>query len=338
MRGLLDEYPYSIRPRQNRKNNLAVIEDYLSRFYGRSALVLASARTGLYAIYKFLGLNRSDHILMPDFMCQAVLNITNTSGFPVKRADEKTKAVLVFHQWGYPQKMDEVITEAKKRNLIVIEDCAHSFNSSYKGRKIGTFGKAAIFSFAKLFPTYLGGVLVSGNAGLIDYVKKDRAQKDKFVNRLFNFIAGRIAKKSFEKGKARFWLDIIYLKSIHYPNLGRKYLRYLPGDLQSFETELAARKQNYQFLKSALKKELLIPDWDADIDPDPFLIPVFLPEQKLMSCREALLRKGIFTEILHFDINRNLFAPDYRKSLAIPCHQMMERRGLEKMAEVINQA
>lgn len=336
MRKLIDEYPYN-RSLQTHHNDLTVAEDYLSRFWETPALVLGSARAGYYLVLKFLGLKRSDHILIPDFMCQAILNITNTTCYPVKNSDNRTKAVLVFHQWGYPQDMDKVLSEAWSRNLIVIEDCAHALDSKYKGRLVGTFGEAAVFSLAKTLPTYLGGVLVSKNQGLLDFVKSERSKKNNFSNKVFNFLAGRVAKKSFERGKSRFWLDIIYLKSIHYPNIGR-YLRFLPPSEAEFEAALRQRRENYQILKNSLKKELLISDWDASIDPNPFLVPVFLPEEKLARVRQRLLEKKFLVDVLHFDVNRNVFDPKHKKCLAVPCHQAIEQRKLEQMAQIINSA
>src|SRR3989338_6144946 len=134
------------------------VEKYLNEFFGRFSVVQSSARVGIYQALKFFKVSRQDTVLVPDFLCRAILTIINVAGFPVKTADEKTKAVLVFHQWGYPQKMDEVMAEAKRRGLVVIEDCAHSFGSRYKGKLIGTFGDAAVFIFAKCFPTHNGGV------------------------------------------------------------------------------------------------------------------------------------------------------------------------------------
>lgn len=299
-------------------------------------MVLGSARAVIYHTVKHFGLKRQDHILVPDFLCQSILNILNTTSFPVKYPDERTRAVLVFHQWGYPQKMDEVMGEAKRRGFIVVEDCAHAFDSKYKGRLVGTFGDAAVFSFAKMFPTYLGGVLLSENEELMRHVSKERQLRNNFSNRLFNFFAFKIAKRSFEKGKSRFWLDLIYLKSIHYLNVGKKALEFLPSDITAFTRGLSARRANYLYLRGAIRREYLIPDWEDDIEANPILMPVFLPSEKLPAASQTLLKAGILAEVLHFDVNRNVFAANYRKCLAIPCHQEIEKEQLSLIAETIN--
>lgn len=59
----------------------------------------------------------------------------------------KTKAVIVVHFAGVPCEMDEIIELCKTKNLFLIEDVAHAPGADYKGRKCGTFGDVAAFSF-----------------------------------------------------------------------------------------------------------------------------------------------------------------------------------------------
>jgi dTDP-4-amino-4,6-dideoxygalactose transaminase len=58
-----------------------------------------------------------------------------------------TKAIIPVHLCGLPAEMDEICAIAKKHQLLVLEDCAQAHGALYKGRKIGTFGDAASFSF-----------------------------------------------------------------------------------------------------------------------------------------------------------------------------------------------
>ncbi len=59
----------------------------------------------------------------------------------------RTKAIVVVHLYGQPADMDPIMEIANRHNLIVIEDCSQAHNAEYKGRKIGTFGRVATFSF-----------------------------------------------------------------------------------------------------------------------------------------------------------------------------------------------
>lgn len=60
---------------------------------------------------------------------------------------EKTKVIIPVHMCGLPAEMDEIMAIAKKYELRVIEDSAQAHNAEYKGRKVGTIGDAATFSF-----------------------------------------------------------------------------------------------------------------------------------------------------------------------------------------------
>lgn len=64
-----------------------------------------------------------------------------------KRITRHVKAIMPVHYGGLPCKMDELLKIAQDKQILVIEDAAHAFGSTYKGRKIGTFGDATCFSF-----------------------------------------------------------------------------------------------------------------------------------------------------------------------------------------------
>jgi dTDP-4-amino-4,6-dideoxygalactose transaminase len=59
----------------------------------------------------------------------------------------RTVGIIPVHLYGQPADMDAIMAIAKKHNLWVVEDCAQAHLAEYKGRKVGTFGNAATFSF-----------------------------------------------------------------------------------------------------------------------------------------------------------------------------------------------
>ena len=60
---------------------------------------------------------------------------------------ERTKAIIPVHLYGQPANMGPIIELARKYHLKVIEDAAQPHGAEYKGRKVGSFGDAACFSF-----------------------------------------------------------------------------------------------------------------------------------------------------------------------------------------------
>jgi perosamine synthetase len=55
--------------------------------------------------------------------------------------------MLPVHVFGQPCAMDELQAVCRDRNLVLVEDACEAVGAEYKGRKVGTFGKAAVFSF-----------------------------------------------------------------------------------------------------------------------------------------------------------------------------------------------
>ncbi|MBN1603300.1 MAG: DegT/DnrJ/EryC1/StrS aminotransferase family protein [Chitinispirillaceae bacterium] len=78
-----------------------------------------------------------------------------------RRITSKTRVILPIHFGGRPCDMDAIMSIAQKYNLYVIEDCAHSIESEYKGKKTGTFGQFGCFSF------YVTKNIITGEGGMI---------------------------------------------------------------------------------------------------------------------------------------------------------------------------
>jgi dTDP-4-amino-4,6-dideoxygalactose transaminase len=78
-----------------------------------------------------------------------------------RRHTSRTRAVLVVHFQGAAAEMERIQLEAHRRGLFVIEDCAESPGATYRGRRVGTWSDAAIFSFQHNKP------MTAGEGGLV---------------------------------------------------------------------------------------------------------------------------------------------------------------------------
>lgn len=81
-----------------------------------------------------------------------------------------TRAILPVHFAGRPCDMDRIMAIARKHELMVIEDCAHAIETTYRGRHAGTFGDFGCFSFyvTKNVVTGEGGMIIGRDSALID--------------------------------------------------------------------------------------------------------------------------------------------------------------------------
>lgn len=100
-----------------------------------------------------------------------------------EKISQKTKAILVVHLAGNPANMDAIMDIAKKHNIKVVEDCAQSYMSYYKGRLAGTIGDIGCFSLNdfKHISAGDGGMCIMNDEDL--YIKAMKFA-DKNYNRL----------------------------------------------------------------------------------------------------------------------------------------------------------
>jgi dTDP-4-amino-4,6-dideoxygalactose transaminase len=93
-----------------------------------------------------------------------------------RRITPRTKAVMPVHYASNPGDLEAIYAFAERHGLRVIEDAAHAFGCTYKGRKIGSFGDLACFSFdgLKNITSGEGGVVVASDPEVIQWVQDAR--------------------------------------------------------------------------------------------------------------------------------------------------------------------
>jgi len=139
--------------------------------------------TALHLALVALGIKEGMEVIVPNFTMIATANaVVYTGAKPVfvdaeletwnmdtdkieAKITDKTKAIIVVHTYGCPIDMDRIDEIAEKHNLYVIEDAAEAHGATFKGRKTGSLGDIACFSFYgnKILTTGEGGMVVTNS-------------------------------------------------------------------------------------------------------------------------------------------------------------------------------
>ena len=171
-------------------------EDELSKVsQGFDVAVLSSGTAAIHLALVLLGVKNDDCVICSSFTFSASVNpiiylgaspifidsekdTWNMDPFLLEQAivnqiniNKKPKAIILVHLYGYPSKIEEIISISKKYDIPLIEDAAESLGSKYKNQPLGTFGDIGIFSFNgnKIITTSSGGAILSKNK---EFIKK----------------------------------------------------------------------------------------------------------------------------------------------------------------------
>lgn len=90
--------------------------------------------------------------------------------------EKRLKAIIPVHYAGYPCDMDAIMALASRYGLKIIEDAAHAFPTSYKGKRIGTLGDITCFSF------YATKNITTGEGGMITTENEEYAERMRIMS------------------------------------------------------------------------------------------------------------------------------------------------------------
>ncbi len=192
-------------------NYVKRLEHTVAEYIGvKYAVATHCCTLALHLAAAALGLTKDDEVIVTDFSWVATAYAVAYTGATCVFADitpdtwtidpdcikkaitPKTKAIMLVHTFGHPADMDEIMEIAHEHNLTVIEDAAPAMGAEYKGRRVGSFGNIACFSFqgAKMTVSGEGGILLTDNE---EYYRR----------------ASLLASMGRTDSKAVFWSDSI---------------------------------------------------------------------------------------------------------------------------------
>jgi len=180
---------------------VAAFEEALASQVGvGGAVAVSSGTAALQLALRALGVGEGDEVIIPSFVCPALLNAVRAvravpvladieretfnldAGDVARRVTKKTRAVIVPHLFGLPANIHDIAA----LGIPVIEDCAQVLGSRIAGAPAGSFGILSVFSFyaTKVICTGEGGMVAGNDPVLLEKIRDLREYDEKEDDRL----------------------------------------------------------------------------------------------------------------------------------------------------------
>lgn len=165
---------------------------FAQKFGTEYAISFCNGTATLHACLEAAGVGVGDEVIVPPLtMSATTFAVLHANAIPVfadvekdsfeisadsieKNITERTKAIIIVSLYGLCPDMDRIMEIAKKHNIVVIEDNAQCYLAEYKGRKVGTLGDMASYSFqsSKHLTSGEGGMVITNNEYFANAVRK----------------------------------------------------------------------------------------------------------------------------------------------------------------------
>lgn len=359
-------------------------EDSFAHYIGvEYAISVSSGRAGMELILRSLELDKGNEVIIPAYTLKDLIDIIQSMGLvPVpadihpktfnidpnsiaERITERTKVILATHLFGMPCQIDRILEIAKCKSIFVIEDCAHSAGSEFKGRKTGSFGDAAFFSFETIKPinTYGGGMVVTNDERLVSKVREAAVHYRS---------QARIPLKKIIAAYLESWflpipLSFPFLYLLASPRWNKKVYslyrtvqrspapRQIFSDFQAFlgleklktlEERIALRQTKASLFKSLLSNKIVPQQIGEEMSPNYYFF-VALLQSNIWEARKFLLMHGIDAGI-GAEITDNCGSilgrtdcPNAREvfqhAIQLPLHEGISQCQIRYIAEVLGE-
>ena len=197
---------------------------------------------------------------------------------------ERTRAIMVAHTLGNPFDVDAITRIAERHNLWLVEDCCDALGSTWRGRRVGTFGHLGTLSFYPAHHITMGegGAVFTSDATLKRIIEsfRDWGRDCWCAPGKENTCGKRFA---WQLGDLPFGYDHKYTYSHLGYNLKITDMQAAVGlaQLQRLPEFVEKRKQNFRYLKQRLQNVeefLILPEATPNSDPSWFGFPVTMRE------------------------------------------------------------
>jgi len=149
----------------------------------KHGVATSNGTVALHLALTALGIGPGDEVIVPTLTFIATANaVTYTGAKPVfvdshpdywcmdpvliePAITPRTRAIVPVHLYGHPCDMDPIMSIAQRHHLYIVEDAAEAHGAEYQGKRVGSFGDIACFSFYgnKIITTGEGGMCLTSN-------------------------------------------------------------------------------------------------------------------------------------------------------------------------------
>ena len=158
-------------------------------------LTVSSCTAGLHISCLAAGFSKGDEVIVPSMTHTATAHAVEYTGAKAvfadvnfnsgnisldqikKKVTNKTKGIIVVHMAGLPCNLKPIVEFCNKKQIILLEDCAHALGTNYKNKHVGNYGLSGSFSFypTKQITTGEGGVIITNDKDFYERAKKLKA-------------------------------------------------------------------------------------------------------------------------------------------------------------------
>ena len=257
-----------------------------------------------------------------------------------RKLTPKTKGIVVVHMAGFPAQMDEIMAIAKKHNLKVIEDACHGPLSEYKGKKLGTIGDCASFSFFsnKNISTGEGGMFITNNKEMADKARLIRSHG--MTTMSYQRASGHATEYDIQTLGYNFRMDDIRA------SIAVEQMKKLPADL---EKRIKVRKRYEDNLSR--NDKIVIPFHNNKEFTSNYIFPIVIKDSdkdKRNALRNYMHENGIQTSVHypavhHFttykDLNAHLPQTDYvtDNEITLPMYAALTDEQVDEICRTLEE-
>jgi len=330
-----------------------LISEYL-KLDNRYVVATNTATSALHLALLAADIGPNDEVITPSFNCvadQQAIRMTGAEpvmcdiqeddlGIDIEKAKllitENTKAIIPLHYAGIPCNQNQVYEIAKKHQIRVIEDCCHAFGTTINGRKIGSYGDMAFFSFdpVKTITSIDGGCIILNDKGEFEKIQQMR-------------LLG-MNKDTIERYKnKRSWVYDVIRQGYRY-HLNNVMASVGISQIKCVEEIIASRQKVCQTFNESFKtiEGLKVPKSDfVNVSPFIYVIRVLdgKREKLIKHLEKKLIDTGIhWTPVHKFSYFANAKQGDLTitnkicdEILTIPLHANMKPKFVERVIEGI---